>query len=56
MSGSVNDTHNVKEDPEIRDAKFFAAVGYLSFLCFVPLVLKKGNPFASLPFLKLKSY
>lgn len=46
MSGSVNDTQNVKEDPEIRDAKFFAAVGYLSFLCFVPLVLKKGNPFA----------
>jgi uncharacterized membrane protein len=33
-------------DSEIRDAKFFAAIGYLSFLCFVPLSLKKGNSFA----------
>lgn len=33
-------------DPEIRDAKFFAAIGYFSFLCFVPLILKKQNPFA----------
>jgi uncharacterized membrane protein len=33
-------------DPEIQDAQFFAAVGYLSFLCFVPLALKKGNKFA----------
>jgi len=33
-------------DPEVQDAKFFAAIGYLSFLCFVPLALKKGNKFA----------
>ena len=33
-------------DPEIQEAKFFAAVGYLSVLCFVPLLLKKGNRFA----------
>ena len=33
-------------DPEIREGKFFAAVGYLSVLCFVPLLLKKGNRFA----------
>ncbi len=34
------------KDPEIQDAQFFAAIGYLSFLCFVPLALKKGNKFA----------
>ena len=33
-------------DPEIQEGKFFAAVGYLSVLCFVPLILKKGNRFA----------
>lgn len=34
------------QDPEIQDAKFFAAIGYLNVLCFVPLLLKKGNRFA----------
>jgi len=34
------------KDPEIQDAQFFAAIGYLSFLCFVPLALKKENKFA----------
>lgn len=34
------------KDPEVQDAQFFAAVGYLSFLCFVPLALKKENAFA----------
>lgn len=34
------------QDPDIQDAKFFAAMGYFSFLCFVPLVLKKQNKFA----------
>lgn len=33
-------------DPEVQEGKFFAAVGYISLLCFVPLVLKKGNRFA----------
>lgn len=33
-------------DPEIQEGKFFAAVGYVSLLCFVPLVLKKRNRFA----------
>ena len=33
-------------DPEIQEGKFFAAVGYVSVLCFVPLLLKKGNRFA----------
>ncbi len=34
------------KDPQVQDAQFFAAIGYLSFLCFVPLVLKKENKFA----------
>jgi uncharacterized membrane protein len=34
------------KDPEVQDAQFFAAIGYLSFLCFVPLALKKENRFA----------
>ena len=34
------------KDPEVQDGQFFAAIGYLSFLCFVPLVLKKENKFA----------
>jgi uncharacterized membrane protein len=34
------------QDADIQDGKFFAAVGYLSVLCFVPLFLKKQNKFA----------
>ena len=34
------------QDPEIQDAKFFAVIGYLNVLCFVPLLLKKNNKFA----------
>ena len=34
------------QDPEIQDAKFFAAIGYVHILCFVPLLLKKDNKFA----------
>ena len=34
------------EDSEVQDAKFFAAIGYLMFLCLVPLILKKKNSFA----------
>lgn len=44
MDRSVNDP--ASQDSEIRDAKFFAAIGYFMFLCFVPLVLKKNNAFA----------
>lgn len=33
-------------DPEVQEGRFFAAVGYLFVLCFVPLLLKKGNRFA----------
>lgn len=41
-----NEGMNAPKDPEVQDAQFFAAVGYLNFLCFVPLALKKGNKFA----------
>lgn len=40
-----NQPHS-SSDAEIQDGKFFAAVGYLNILCFVPLFLKKGNKFA----------
>ena len=33
-------------DPVIQEGKFFAAVGYIFILCFVPLILKKDNKFA----------
>ncbi len=46
MPGSLNGPQKVKQDPEAQDAQFFAAIGYLSFLCFVPLVFKRGNSFA----------
>ena len=46
MSSSVNDPAGSPQDLEIQDAKFFAALGYLNILCFVPLLLKKGNKFA----------
>lgn len=30
----------------IKNGKFFAAIGYVGFLCAVPLVFKKDNAFA----------
>jgi fumarate reductase subunit D len=38
------DTHKTV-DPEILEGKLFAAIGYLSFLCFIPLFLKRENKF-----------
>jgi fumarate reductase subunit D len=46
METPVNPSFQPQQDPEIQDAKFFAAIGYLMFLCFVPLVIKKENSFA----------
>ena len=47
MASSLNEAPASRpQDPEIQDAKFFAVVGYLSVLCFVPLFLKKENKFA----------
>lgn len=31
---------------EIQEGKIFAFMGYLSFLCIIPLVFKKDNSFA----------
>lgn len=48
----MNTTINPPEVPKnstdsiIQDGKFFAAVGYIFVLCFVPLLLKKDNQFA----------
>ena len=36
----------VEPDTVIREGKFFAAIGYIFVLCFVPLLLKKDNAFA----------
>ena len=33
-------------DPDIAEGKYFAAIGYISFLCFIPLFLKRNNKFA----------
>ncbi|OQA57091.1 MAG: Chloroplast import component protein (Tic20) [Candidatus Omnitrophica bacterium ADurb.Bin277] len=43
---TTNEPGMQDKDPEVQDAKFFAAIGYIGFLCFVPLSLKKGNKFA----------
>ncbi len=33
-------------DPVIKEGKYFAAIGYISILCFIPLFLKRENKFA----------
>ncbi len=43
---TTNEKLVAPKDPEVQDAQFFAAIGYLSFLCIVPLALKKDNKFA----------
>ncbi len=42
----MNDQVPAPQDSETETAKFFAAIGYLNILCFVPLLLKKENKFA----------
>ncbi len=44
----VSQTSKGSQDTEleINEGKFFAAVGYISILCLVPLLLKKNNKFA----------
>ena len=46
MANPGSESSAPSQDPEIQDAKFFAAIGYISVLCFVPLLLKKENKFA----------
>ena len=43
---SKDDRSLAPQDPQIQDGKFFAAIGYINILCFVPLILKKENKFA----------
>lgn len=35
----------LKFDREVLEERFFAALGYVAFLCFIPLLLKKQNRF-----------
>ena len=46
MENSFNDQTGKIEDPDVKEGKLFAALGYLSVLCFVPLILKKNNQYA----------
>ena len=45
-TSAENERSTAPQDPEIQDGKFFAAIGYISVLCFVPLLLKKGDKFS----------
>ena len=42
----MNEQAPVPQGSEIESSKFFAAIGYLNVLCFVPLLLKKESKFA----------
>ena len=42
----MNEQVPVPKDSEIESDKFFAAIGYINVLCFVPLLLKKESKFA----------
>ena len=48
MATSIQEEQGIPQtiDPAIAEGKFFAAVGYFSILCFVPLFLKRDNKFA----------
>ena len=46
MNTSANSDGSKAIDPVIAKGKFFAAIGYISFLCFVPLLLRRDNKFA----------
>lgn len=35
----------INEPTEIREGKIYAVLAYLSFLCIIPLILKKNNDF-----------
>ena len=48
MDSSTREQSEVTKalNPDIAEGKFFAVVGYLAILCFVPLFLKRDNKFA----------
>jgi len=45
MTDSIQ-TPETQETRDVEEGKFFALVGYISILCFVPLLLKKENQFS----------
>ena len=42
----MTDTPNNTDRKDIEQNKYIAAIGYLFFLCLVPLILKQGSKFA----------
>lgn len=46
MSSQSENNPEYTVNSDVQDSKFFAAIGYLSVLCFVPLVLKKKSEYA----------
>ncbi len=42
----MEDKEMVDIDKEVEEGRLFAILAYISFLCFVPLFLKKDNRFA----------
>ena len=48
MESSTSQHPNVPKtvDPVVTEGKLFAAIGYISVLCLIPLFLKKDNAFA----------
>ena len=42
----MEDREMLDVDKEIEEGRLFAILAYISFLCFVPLFLKKDNRFA----------
>ena len=42
----MDDREMLDVDKEIEEGRLFAILAYISFLCFVPLFLKKDNRFA----------
>ena len=42
----LKEVDKVVEDKEVQEGKIFAVLAYLSVLCLVPLLLKRGNKFA----------
>jgi len=46
MASSTDGSKEAGEKRQVQDAKLAAALGYVSILCFIPLLLKKDNAFA----------
>jgi uncharacterized membrane protein len=46
MTEEKEDVKKETVEKEIEEGKIFAVLGYISVLCFVPILLKKDNRFA----------